>query len=151
MIVRLQKGLAASELDLSQWSVAIHGNVIDDRGRAAVTEVVSRARRSFSMRYDPANFEVNLDGTTVSVDDFDGHFSDTVSGSIVLEATTLGFVEILLCCRTLIKEDGITTDIIYVEPEMYRSPRREYLLHRRDFELSDVVTGYRGIPGSSFF
>ena len=151
MIVHLQKGTAPAHLDLDEWSVAIHGKVVDDRGKMAVEEVNSRAKRVYQLHYDPINFEVNVNGEKVGVDEFENYFFCMVDDSIVLEATTLGFVEILLCCRTLYRVDGFRLDIIYAEPEMYRSRRRQHLLHRRDFELSNEVTGYRGVPGSTFF
>ena len=151
MIVRLQKGSGPAHLDLGCWSVAIHGNVVDERGKMAVEEVGTRARHVYQLHYDPINFEVSVNGEKVGVDEFEDYFVCMVNGSIVLEATTLGFVEILLCCRTLHRVHGIKFDIIYAEPANYRSRQRQHLLHRRDFELSDEVTGYRGIPGSTFF
>jgi hypothetical protein len=69
------------------------------------------------------------------------------SGSVILEATTLGFVEVLLCCRALLQCGVHEFDVSYVEPKGYRSPRRRHLLHRRDFELSSDVPGYAAIPG----
>ena len=151
MNVCLQKGADPAHLNLEKWSLAIHGKVVDDRGKMAVEEVGSRAKRVYQLHYDPIDFEVDVNGRKIGVDEFEAFFFTMVNGPIVLEATTLGFVEILLCCRTLQRVDGFKLDIIYAEPEMYRSKRHRHLLHRRDFELSDEVTGYRGVPGSTFF
>jgi hypothetical protein len=95
------------------------------------------------------SIEVEVAGQRVSADGISDALRPMLGGSVVLEATTLGFVEILLCCRAL-HELGVTAfDLVYVEPERYRNPRRQHLLHRRDFELSSDVPGYRAIPGSA--
>ena len=132
------------------WDIGFHGQPLDDRGRLAIQEMKGHTKRMCELTYDPANFEMELDGRRFTVDDFRLELETAVEGSVLLEATTLGFVEILSCSRTLYKTFGLL-DILYVEPISYRSPRSQHLLHRRDFELSDEVPGYRGIPGNSFF
>lgn len=100
-----------------------------------------------TVRYDPESVQVDVGGLRVDADSFGDTLQSMLGGPVMLEASTLGFVETLLCCRAL-QGLGITAfDIVYVEPERYRSPRRQHLLHRRDFELSGDVSGYRAIPG----
>jgi hypothetical protein len=147
MNMELQKGLSPAEIEWKSWGVAFCGEAIDDRGRAAAQAVQERAAKVVELRYDSENFEVSIEGSRIEV----GHFPDALrpflAGPVVLEATTLGFVEILLCCRALHGIGIQGFDLVYVEPDRYRIPRRQNLLHRRDFELSMDVPGYRAIPG----
>ncbi len=149
VLIRLQEGEDPTKVDLRGWKVALHGIALDDRGRAVVNEIRSRSKHSFEITYSPDDLEVTFDNARLAVDDFAAELSARSSTPIVLEATTLGFVEILLCCRAL-KTAGIQEiDIIYVEPGEYKRPRSNLLLHRRDFELSSSVPGYRAIPGNA--
>ena len=150
MIVDLQKGAVASELDLHKWDVAFHGSVLDDRGKEAMIEVSGRSKHVYELGYNAEKFEVNVAGSVLSVDDFETQFRSLSAGSVVLEATTLGFVEILLCCKALRQIRTKRADFVYVEPNSYHNPMRNHLLRRRDFELSGEVPGYRAVPGSTY-
>ena len=85
------------------------------------------------------------------VDDVEIYFSRFMENSISLEATTLGFVEIFLCCRS-IQQIGLNQiNILYVEPQKYSKIKKtERLLHKRDFILSEEFPGYRAVPGATF-
>ena len=149
MIVELQEGPQATSIDLQHWGIALHGEILDERGMSAVTEVQHRTQRTCQLRYFPETLEFEFDSERFNVDSFSEVLHTIANNSIVLEATTLGFVEILLCCRVLYKIGLKRLDIVYVEPERYSNPRRNHLLHRRDFELSGTVSGYLAIPGNA--
>ena len=151
MIIELQEGDRATDLDLRNWGIALYGETLDDRGLAAVDEIKRRSDKAFMLHYLPEELAIVFNHDRINVDAFSDKLRSVVKDSVVLEATTLGFVEILLCCQALYKVGSICQmDIVYVEPEHYRrSPRRRHLLHQRDFELSNEVPGYRGIPGSA--
>ena len=151
MTIFLQEGSDASQLELEDWDHAFHGRSLDDRGEAAIGEIKKRSKVAYELHYDEDSFIVHVGSTHVHVDDLERKFSHVAKGNVVLEATTLGFVEILLCCRVLRRHRCSKIDVVYVEPESYRSPRRRHLLHRRDFELSKETPGYRGIPGTTYF
>ncbi len=147
MNLELQKGPTADGIEWKSWRIGFHGKILDDRGRASVRGIAKRASKLIETRYDPEAMQVEIAGNRVNADSFRNTLHPMLNGPVVLEATTLGFVEILLCCRAL-HELGIAAfDLVYVEPERYRSPRRQHLLHRRDFDLSSDVPGYRAIPG----
>jgi hypothetical protein len=101
------------------------------------------------IRYSPESLQVNVDTTSVVVDEFATAIAPLLKGRLLLESTTLGLAEIVLCCKALRTLGYDAFDIAYVEPKDYHSPRRQLLLHRRDFELSGEVPGYRAIPGSA--
>ena len=151
MIIDLQKASDPSGLELYNWDIGFYGSMLDDRGRAAVQQLQCRTKNTYPLMYYPENFEISIDSRTVSVDNLELGPSETLKGHVVLEATTLGFSEILLCCKNLKKVGVRQLDIMYVEPGAYRNTNRRHLLRRRDFELSKEVPGYKGIPGSTFF
>jgi hypothetical protein len=101
-----------------------------------------------SLQYAPDNLEVTLDGQLVVVDELPNALRPVATGRVLLEATTLGFAEIVLCCKALHSLGHDSFDIVYVEPNDYQRHPRHPLLSRRDFELSSEVPGYRAIPGS---
>jgi hypothetical protein len=147
MKVAMQKAADASEIVWRRYKIALQGRVLDDRGRAAVEKVAANSEEIVPVRYNPETFEMEISGRSYGADSLADAFRSLITGPVILEATTLGFVEILLTCRTL-HEIGITAfDLLYVEPKRYRNPRRRHLLHRRDFELSSDVPGYHAIPG----
>lgn len=147
MDIELQKAAKADGIQFASYRIGFCGEVLDDRGKAAVEEISGNAGKMVTLRYDPRTFEVDIGGDRVSADAFPDALRPLLTGQVVLEATTLGFVEILLCCRALDALGVSEFDILYVEPKHYHSPRRREILHRRDFELSGNVPGYRAIPG----
>ncbi len=149
MKLEMQKASNAGGIEWVAWNTAFCGEVLDDRGKAAVDVVAAKGSRLVTLKYNPETFHVEMDGGQVSVDSIGEAIRPLLNGPVVLEATTLGFVELLLCCRALGKNAVPAFDVIYVEPDSYRNLRRRHLLHRRDFELSSEVPGYRAIPGNA--
>lgn len=147
MEIGLQKAVLPDAIHWNSWGLAFCGEQLDARGTAAVRELTTRAARVIVLQYEPEAVELKVDGDRVNADSFSEKLHSSLQGPVVLEATTLGFVEILLCCRALRKLGITNVDILYVEPERYRNPPNRHLLHRRDFELSTEVPGYRAIPG----
>ncbi len=149
MNLEMQKAVTPDGIEWKSWCIGFHGEILDDRGRASVQELGEKASQLIELTYDPETIQIRIAGNRVNADSLHETLHPMLNGPVVLEATTLGFVEILLCCRAL-HELGIAAfDLVYVEPERYRRPRRQHLLHRRDFELSSDVPGYRAIPGNA--
>jgi hypothetical protein len=149
VILELQKGACANHITAAAWTTCICGAVLDERGQAAHDEMVKRSNVQLQLTYNPDTFELDFDGTRIGVDSFSSAAGPLFGNRIVLESTTLGFVEILLCCRTFCQIGVSSFDLLYVEPEGYRNPSPRDLLNRRDFELSSDVPGYRAIPGNA--
>ena len=145
----MQEGKTDSQLTFSRWDVAIVGKPVDDRGEAAIDFLKKNTDELFFIDYDSKEFRLDIDGTSTNAEEVASFLAEFPNKSVALETSTLGFVEILLCCREL-KNLGIRDlEFLYVEPRSYHSPRRPQLLHKRDFELSDEVRGYRAIPGAT--
>ncbi len=149
MILELQKGASANDITATAWTTCICGAILDDRGQAAHDEMAKRSNTLLRLVYEPDTFELDLNGSRIGIDSFTRAASALANQRIVLESTTLGFVEILLCCRAF-RQIGVSSfDVLYVEPEGYRNPGSRGLLNRRDFELSSDVPGYRAVPGNA--
>jgi hypothetical protein len=132
-------------------NLALVGDVLDERGKAATDFARDNTRLvPVSLKYDPDDLQLVVDDLTIGTDSLDGFFVAHKNHSVLLESTTLGFVELFLCCRVLCRLGVERVTMLYVEPNQYRRPRRSQLLHKRQFELSSLQPGYRGIPGATF-
>jgi hypothetical protein len=149
MRLGLQEGGNPNEISWGSWQLVLHGNAIDDRGNTVLRDIATRASSMKTIRYRPDELEVDIDATAVSVDELADSLRTYINGRVLLEATTLGLAEIVLCCKALRVLGHDAFDIVYVEPKDYHRPQRSLLLRRRDFELSREVPGYRAIPGSA--
>lgn len=149
MRIELQESEQESGINWQSWSTVLHGDPLDDRGRTVLRNLTARTTRMTAVRYSPESLQVGIDATSVVVDDLATALAPLLNGRVLLESTTLGLAEIVLCCKALRKLGHDGFDIVYVEPKDYHSPRRQLLLHKRDFELSGEVPGYAAIPGSA--
>jgi hypothetical protein len=149
MKLLLQEGANQCEIAWGSWQLALHGKAVDDRGEAVLTEVAGKSTSMKALRYLPNSLEVTVGSTRISVDELSGVLERIIAGRVLLEATTMGVAEIVLCCKALRSLGHNAFDIVYVEPERYNRAERIRLLKRRDFELSREVAGYRAIPGSA--
>lgn len=150
MKIKMQEAEISLSLSFPNSKVAFIGDTIDDRGQAALDYLKSKGLECHSVRYDPDEFTISLDDVVIHADDVDSALKDYAAHPVVLEASTLGFVEIFLCCRSLRQLGTTQVHLLYVEPENYsRSTRRSVLLSKRDFELSEEVLGYRAFPGAA--
>ena len=150
MKIIMQEGKTDSQLTFAKWEVAIIGKPVDDRGKAAIGFLQQNADELFFVGYDPEEFRLDINGTSTNAEEIASFLAAFPNKSVVLEASTLGFVEILLCCRELKNLEVQNLELLYVEPQRYHSPQRSQLLDKRDFDLSDEVPGYRAIPGVTF-
>jgi hypothetical protein len=148
--IEMREDDSSSQLSLQRRDVGVVGQPVDDRGKAAIAFLRTQAEVVISLDYHVDEFQIEIDGIRCDADAIDDYFNQLHGKSIILEATTLGFAEIFLTCRALRESGFPTVSLLYVEPHQYSNPRRSQLLHRRDFELSDQVPGYKPIPGSTF-
>jgi hypothetical protein len=145
----MQEGSSTSELQFSSWQIAFIGTPVDERGRAAANFANHAAHETRTVSYSPELFSISVGADTRNAEELQDAISGDAAKSILLEATTLGFVEIFLAVKAL-KTAGCTKlSLLYIEPGEYASPKRTQLVHRRDFEISDEVPGYQGIPGAT--
>ena len=148
MNIDLQQGSSASSLSLNRYSLSFNGSPLDERGQTAVSALSVKSDVTYTVEYDGRSMGLKVNGQSVALN----HLTDVVisagNGPIALETTTLGFVEVLLCCRAIHgRVAGL--ECLYVEPEDYRRSSESHLLAKRDFELSGEIIGFRGIPGAA--
>ena len=149
MRIKMQAGLVPGELALRAFDTVVVGDDLVERGSAAIKLASSLAPSTHLMRYVPESLSVEFDGCRMEVQEFIQVLVALEGSSVLLEATTLGFPEILLCCNAMRVKSDCVLGIVYVEPDSYkRQSRAVKVIHQRDFELSDVIVGYRPIPGA---
>ena len=145
----MQEAESATQLSSTRWDVGVIGKTVDDRGTIATDFVAQHAGELFPVQYDPENFLLELNKIKMAEDEVEATLRRLSSKSVLIETTTVGFVELFLLIRGLTKVGRREISFLYVEPREYAHSRRTPLLHRRDFELSSEVPGYRGIPGAA--
>lgn len=145
----MQEEAVAGDLQCGRWHVAIMGSPIDARGQAAVQFLVDRSDQQCTVYYSPDSFTLKLNEDVVNAENTKEVFRQHAGKAVVLEATTLGFVEIYLCIKALTELGFTQITLLYVEPGGYTNVKGEALLSRREFELSAEVPGFKGIPGAT--
>jgi hypothetical protein len=145
----MQEANTAQELQFLSWQLALVGTAVDDRGVAAIQFAHESASESRTVSYSPDLFSICVGSDTRNAEDLEEVIFGEAARSIILEATTLGFVEIFLVLKALNGAGCKKLSLLYVEPGDYTGSKRTQLVHRRDFELSDEVPGFKGIPGAT--
>jgi hypothetical protein len=149
MNISMTSGASTAELANGPWDVALVGAAVDERGRAAIDFAKSRSTSTTVLEYHSDSFRFAVSGRSLETDELTNGLPNLASASLLLESTTLGFVEVFLTCRALVRAGARGIDLSYVEPMQYNTPRRREVLYRRAFELSSEVPGYRAIPGAA--
>ncbi len=148
MRISMQSSDDPRHLHLGRWGHAIVGGELDDdRSERAMEFAREWADEVHCLQYGPRSFNYVFDGNAVTVDSLRSTVRDMVSEGVLLEATTLRFVEILTCLRTAKACGNITVSVLYLEPRDYSRPQYDHVLHRRDFELSREFEPFSGVPG----
>jgi hypothetical protein len=145
----MQSGVSADDLEGRRWRAALIGKRVDDRGDAAVAFATQHSDRVVTLSYDPHTLELILDGNHIARTTLEAFLTNLGSEPLLLETTTLGFVEIFLVCAAARDVGGRRLSFLYTEPVRYRAPQRAHVLHKRDFGLSDEVSDFSGVPGST--
>lgn len=107
---------------VGQFDVAFFGrDDLDDRSRHSAALSRAVARRHCPVRYDAAAFTLTVDGQTVSVNDLEDLFRSIRAQSILLDATTLEFPEILYVLAAYrMQSPRPHCGFFYVEPDGYK-------------------------------
>lgn len=148
-MIEMEKAQSASLLSVDNWGLAIIGKPIDDRGEAAVSFLNDHSQQTVELQYRAHDFLITINGSTLDVSQIYEFFNSHKNRRIVLESTTLGFAEVFLCCRAACQLGITDFSLLYVEPAVYRRPRKTQILHKRDFDLSGTVPGFSAIPGGA--
>jgi hypothetical protein len=125
------------------------GEAVDPRGSAAIDFARANSGAVHTFRYDPKRLAIEVDGELFSAEEPEKAFAALDAGPALLETTTLGLVEILMCCRGMKEAGRPAASLVYAEPQNYNRPRRSQIVHRRDFELSEEVEEFTAVPGNA--
>lgn len=135
---------------VGQFDVGFYGrDDLDDRSRHSADLTRAAAKKSYRVSYDPAKFSLTIDGQAFSVrDELEDLFRKFRAQSIILDATTLEFPEILYVLSAYRKQPNRPRcGFFYVEPEGYKQrPQNMSVVPGNAFDLSDGFRGNRQLP-----
>jgi hypothetical protein len=119
-----------------QWKLAYHGGELDERSRAGIEMVKAGSSSSVRMEYLTAQPDrLCVDGQLVGTASVKERMRR--AGRVVLETTSLGFVEVLQLLK-FAKAAGLEgVDCLYVEPSEYTKDRYLNSSWAREFSLSE--------------
>ena len=147
MEVQLSKSNSLS-IARTKYAALFCGEPLDERGHCAIQGLSILSDVHHVLKYDVSENLLTLNGTSLSPIQLNNIFDTLENQYIALETTTLGFVELYMCCRAAVGRTR-AMDCIYVEPRHYRRSFDSHLMAKRDFELSGEIVGFRGIPGAT--
>ena len=139
-----------NSIELLNNSVCFHGDNLDDRGNLSLETLNKKAIKLFNIKYDEEDFRVKIkDMDSLSYQEYLIFFESLAYENIIIESTTLGFVEILYLLKGIKLNDKIKNiQIIYFEPKEYKFKNNSITTYN-DFELSDRFKTFPPIPGFS--
>jgi hypothetical protein len=148
MKLEMQIGMTSDQLTFSKWDFAFVGKSLDKRGEISTEFAKKNSENVILFQYANKEFEIYLSGVVSYIDDIQQKVSEYSSGKILIDTTTMSFAEILILCQSF-KDNGVTSvSLLYLEPEQYkRKNSGNAILDKRDFELSEEISGYEAIPG----
>jgi hypothetical protein len=129
--------------------VGFVGVSCDERGDRAIAMVRERTRQVHMLTYDPDKLLLSLDDESVEIDELPARLR-ILGDAFVFEATTLGTTELVLASRGAKSNGTSRATYLYVEPQGYRRPRVERVIHARDFDLTREYSGFQAVPGLAF-
>lgn len=146
MKITIQEEESEINLDFENYDFIFIGESIDERGDKAIEYVKNNLDGSvIILQYLSVEMQLIIGDNLVHLDDLDTELMLIQSKSILLEATTLSFTEILLILDQA-KKLKCFVSLLYLEPKSYFKLREE-LKHKRDFSLSKESPGFIPIPG----
>lgn len=131
------------------FDVAFYGrDDLDDRSRHSAELTRAAAKSSYRVRYDPVKFSLSVGDETFRVDDLEDLFRRFRAQSLVLDATTMDFPEILYVLSAYRKQPARPRcGFFYVEPEGYRQrPENMSVVPGNAFDLSEGFLGNLQLP-----
>lgn len=134
---------------LGQFDIAFYGrDDLDERSKHSAKLTRSLARHQHLISYNPDTFELAVDDLKFKADNLQDLSRKFHATSIVLDATTLGFPEILLLLHAYY---GLAfrprCGFVYVEPERYKRREPDEIVARgAEFNLSSGFRAKNAIP-----
>ena len=136
-----------SKKSYTQNQLVFFGNTeLDERGEKAF-EIVSKINESIQLEYNPLEFSFTMNSKIVPYRDFMKHIESIDTNSILIEATTLSFAEILYILDAANQNDTVRKiQILYIEPKEYKFHNSSVTTYD-EFSLSDKFQQYPPLPG----
>lgn len=135
----------AHGFDPLKWQLAFHGSDIDARTKAAISLVTGGSNESLRVQFTPSQPDrLQVNDTRSTIRDITAKMAG--KPDVVLEATSLGTVEILFLLRAAREANLHHVDCLYVEPQEYAQDAFLDTSWSRDFSLSESrrLEGVRG-------
>ncbi len=129
-----------------RYDVAFVGETMDDRGILCREIAAQSAPRTVRVSYQPSVPALSLDGEVLRPSDMEGIRRIAKAQSVLLDATSLDFVEMLLLCRAILKVPGARVGFVYAEPQRY-VPVQGQPGDPQEFAFSDRYQGNFAVPG----
>src|SRR3954470_7070319 len=111
----MQEANSPGDLHHSKWDLALVGIAVDDRGTAAVEFLAQNSDESRVFTYSPESFVASLGSISQIAERTAELLQAEKTKKIVLEATTLGFVEVFLAARAFYQIGVKEFSLLYVE------------------------------------
>jgi hypothetical protein len=146
MNLQLQESSNKNDLNHDKWDFAFIGEKLDDRGDQAIKFGDLHSTKLIIVKYSAEEMVLSFDGKDSSIDDIEDDFKFLQNKKILIESTTVNFVELLLILQQA-KINNCHTAILYLEPKSYSKKRTSLIVHRREFELSEQTLGFYPVPG----
>lgn len=136
-------------------SVYFVGEPLDERGELVHSELCkSDIHMIYKVSFDVNEYRMTINGIDYSARNINSKLlellSESIGKPIVMDSTTLGFVELLYIIRWFSSSQIEAIDVLYLEPGEYKS-RANYMsdFGRHEFDLSSHSGGFKGLPGFS--
>jgi hypothetical protein len=145
------KPITTEELTNLTNTLCFIGPPIDQRGED-LTAALNNTGLIVQVSFQVKEYSIEVDGNKVGTVGLNGYLNNIIEGkkfdTIYIESTTLGFVEVLLLLKWFSKSKISTLNVIYAEPNKYKS-RTNYMsdFGKHEFDLSTHTEGFKAIPG----
>ncbi|WJM81638.1 hypothetical protein [Pectobacterium brasiliense] len=145
-IKRIKREASIASFNSNNHDAFFFGAIIDQRTESIENEINTSPR--FNVIYDKDKYSLVINGVAVKVFNLHSFFKDKPFKKILLDATSLGFPELLYLLNGLnLTGSNFEITLIYVEPLSYRKEKTDR--KEGEFNLSDRNHKFVGLPSFS--
>lgn len=136
-------------------SVYFIGEALDDRGQLIHNQLSNvDIHQVFQMSFNVSDYKIKINNDFYSCREIANTLKSIlepfIEMPIIIDSTTLGFIEILFILRWFSTLPDKEMLVIYIEPAEYKS-RTNYMSDygKHEFDLSSHSSGFKAVPGFS--
>lgn len=141
--------LNPNDIEIDRYTIVFVGDASDERGRFVHQQLAEHDVTLYTTKYLSDEQTLDINGEQIPPYELD-KFNDFSSENILIEATTLGSVEIILLTRNLFMANCDSVSYIYIEPENYQRSISADVVSKRDFEITGMRNNYEPLPGMNY-